>query len=57
MISHARADYDDPEIAAAQRAREELYRDSAQPATARDRNELHRWFNGLDLVEPGLNAV
>jgi hypothetical protein len=56
-LNHISVDWDDPALAATMRARVELYRHSAQPATSRDRHEIRALFDGTTLVEPGLVDV
>jgi O-methyltransferase involved in polyketide biosynthesis len=53
-INHTSADWDDPALAATMRARVEVYRHSAQPATLRGRDEIAALFAGMELAEPGL---
>lgn len=54
VISHATGD----EIPAESvRAVAEVYEGASAPGVARSREEIARFFSGLDLVEPGLVAV
>ena len=34
-----------------------MYRASTSPITSRTRERIARWFDGLDLVEPGVVRV
>ncbi|WP_018504426.1 SAM-dependent methyltransferase [Parafrankia discariae] len=48
----------DPHPSAECRARVvEVYRSQGIPATVRSRDEVARFFDGLDLVEPGVRPV
>ena len=50
-LSHATTDGPDPE-AVAQIAR--IYRQATAPAVCRSREQIQAFFNGFDLIEPGL---
>ncbi|WP_431982957.1 SAM-dependent methyltransferase [Streptomyces qinglanensis] len=53
-LSHATADVDDPALAARGRAVEEIYAKGGTALRLRDRSEVGRFFEGLELVEPGI---
>lgn len=53
-VTHASADMDDPALTASILDTAEHYRDSATPLLLRDREEILRFFDGFDLVAPGL---
>lgn len=54
MISHGSVDdYDDAETDRVYR----VYRASTSPITSRPRERIAAWFDGLDLVEPGIVVV
>ena len=54
VISHVTAD-EIPAGAARQAA--EVYRDASAPGVARSRDDIARFFSGLDMVAPGLVDV
>ncbi|NED54539.1 SAM-dependent methyltransferase, partial [Micromonospora aurantiaca] len=53
VLSHTASESPDGVMAAAQRG----FRASGAPLTARTRAEIERFFDGFDLVEPGLVDV
>ncbi|MFE9390813.1 SAM-dependent methyltransferase [Streptomyces sp. NPDC006784] len=53
-LSHATADIDDPALAALGREVEEIYAKGGTALRLRDRSEVGRFFEGLELVEPGI---
>lgn len=57
VVSHGSTDTDDLRAREEMATIERLTRDSAQPATARDRATLRRLTRRLDLLEPGLVDV
>jgi len=52
VVSHITADFD-PQVAAAAK----VYRDRGISTQARSRGEVARFFDGLDLVDPGVTPV
>ncbi|CAL9615926.1 SAM-dependent methyltransferase [Streptomyces albus] len=53
-LSHATSQIDDPELAALGREVEEIYAKGGTSLRLRDRSEVARFFDGLELVEPGI---
>ncbi|MGP3986132.1 SAM-dependent methyltransferase [Streptomyces sp. 3N207] len=53
-LSHATADVDDPALEALGREVVEIYAKGGTALRPRDRAEIARFFEGLELVEPGL---
>ncbi|UNT00040.1 SAM-dependent methyltransferase [Streptomyces tubbatahanensis] len=53
-LSHATADIDDPALAELGREVEEIYAKGGTTLRLRDRAEVARFFEGLELVEPGI---
>lgn len=53
VLGHGSHDWDDPSMAAAQRATADGYRGSATPVTLRTRAQLRELLTGLEVVEPG----
>lgn len=54
VLSHATAEEIGPEVAGQVR---ELYADATAPAVFRSRDDIARFFEGLDLVPPGISDV
>ncbi|MEQ3551386.1 SAM-dependent methyltransferase [Pseudonocardia nematodicida] len=57
VISHGSTDQDDPAVGEEMAMLERFTKESAQPATSRDRDTLRRLTARLDLIEPGLVDV
>ena len=54
VLSHGTSDFSTPEVA---RRFLEVYRSRGIPMQARTRDEVARFFDGLDLVEPGIQTT
>lgn len=52
VMTHISADFGSPDVATAMR----IYNDSGVPVQMRSRAEVARFFEGLELVEPGLTV-
>lgn len=53
-ISHIASDDAPPDATAQMNALAESYRNTQNPAWVRDREEFASWFEGMELVEPGI---